>query len=312
MIRRGLLFLSRSPAARAHLPRLPFAGRAVRRFMPGETMEAAVEAGRELGSWGAGSVFTMLGEDVSTAAEAQAVVSGYLALIDAIRDRAIDGEISVKPTQVGLALGGSLAGDCLGLIGEAAARAGVPVWLDMEGSDTVDATLGLYRELRAVHDQAGLCLQAYLRRTAADLESLLPLQPRIRLVKGAYAEPEAVAFSRKVEVDASYLGLTSTLLAAASRGQATCILGTHDTRIIDTAWKEARALGVPPKAFEVHMLYGISVPEQTRLAGAGLPLKVLISYGSAWFPWYMRRLAERPANLWFVARSIIPARRERS
>jgi proline dehydrogenase len=280
--------------------------------MPGETMEAALEAGRELAGWGAGSVFTILGEDVSTEAEARAVVSGYLALIDAIRDRAIDGEISVKPTQIGLALGGSLAADCLSVLGEAAARAGVPVWLDMEGSDTVDATLELYRGLRALHDQAGVCLQAYLRRTPEDLKSLLPLHPRIRLVKGAYAEPAAVAFPRKAEVDEAYRGLTSTLLSAAQRGQATCILGTHDTRIIDVAWTEARALGVPAGGLEVHMLYGIRVTEQARLVRDGVPLKVLISYGSAWFPWYMRRLAERPANLWFVARSIIPARRERS
>lgn len=306
MIRRGLLFLSRSPSARARLPRLPFAGRAVRRFMPGENLEAAIEAGRTLGSSDVGSVFTILGEDVSTEAEARAVVSDYLALIDAIRDRAIDGEISVKPTQLGLALGGALAGDCVGTLGEAAARAGIPMWLDMEGSDTVDSTLELYRGLRALHDQAGLCLQAYLRRTAEDLESLLPLRPRIRLVKGAYAEPAAVAFSRKSEVDEAYLGLTSTLLTAAARGQATCILGTHDTRIIDEARREARALGVPPRGLEVHMLYGIRVSEQARLTREGLPLKVLISYGSAWFPWYMRRLAERPANLWFVARSLIP------
>jgi proline dehydrogenase len=312
VIRRGLLFLSRSPAARAHLPHLPFAGRAVRRFMPGETMEAAVEAGRALQNRGAGSVFTILGEDVSTEVEAHAVVSGYLALIDAIRDKAIDGEISVKPTQLGLALGGSLAADCLSVLGKAAARAGVPVSLDMEGSDTVDATLELYRGLRAVHDEAGLCLQAYLRRTPDDVESLLPVHPRIRLVKGAYAEPTAVAFSRKAEVDEAYRRLTSRLLSAAQRGEATCILGTHDTRIIDEAWTEARALGVPPAGLEVHMLYGIRVGEQARLARQGVPLKVLISYGSAWFPWYMRRLAERPANLWFVARSIIPAGRERS
>ncbi|MEX2467783.1 MAG: proline dehydrogenase family protein [Gemmatimonadota bacterium] len=288
------------------MPRLPFAQKAVRRFMPGETLEKAVEAARGLSGKGFGVVFTILGEDVATEADAHAVVSGYLELIDALRDTEIDGQLSVKPTQLGLALGSRTAEDCLGVLGAATEKAGIPIWVDMEGSGSVDATLRLYRGLRARHDQAGLCLQAYLRRTPSDLEALLPLEPRIRLVKGAYAEPAEVAFTRKTEVDEAYRGLTSTLLAAAGRGRASCILGTHDSRLIEAAWIGAGALDVPHGGFEVHMLYGIRVAEQERLAAKGVPVKILVSYGSAWFPWYMRRLAERPANLWFVAGSLIP------
>ena len=168
----------------------------------------------------------------------------------------------------------------------------------------MDPTLRLYRQLLEEHPGTGLCLQAYLHRTAADLEGLLPLNPRIRLVKGAYAEPPSVAIAEKPGVDAAYARLTRTLLAAAAEGRAGVVLGTHDMELVALARREAAALQVPPERWAIHMLYGIRSGEQRRLQGEGVPLRVLISYGPAWFPWYMRRLAERPANVWFVVKSL--------
>jgi len=180
------------------------------------------------------------------------------------------------------------------------------VWVDMEGSPYTQATLDLYERVHAAHANTGLCIQAYLRRTAADLEGLLAGAagaPRLRLVKGAYAEPATLAFARKSEVDASYLSLADRMLEAAGGGGARLIFGTHDLGTIQRICERAAARGVARGAFEFQMLYGIQREEQVRLAAQGYPTRVLISYGPAWFPWYMRRLAERPANLGFVLRN---------
>jgi proline dehydrogenase len=304
MIRSTLLALSRSPTARERLPRLPFVRRSVNRFMPGESMEAAVEAAASMGRAGIGSVFTMLGEDVNSREEARSVVDDYQALLDHMGGAGVDAELSVKPTQLGLTLGEDVAAEYLSAVARATAAAGVPLWLDMEGSPTVDPTLRLYRRLLEEHPGTGLCLQAYLHRTPADLEGLLPLNPRIRLVKGAYAEPPSLAIAEKSGVDAAYARLTRTLLEAAAEGRAGVVLGTHDMELVALARREAAALQVSPELWAIHMLYGIRTGEQRRLQEEGVPLRVLISYGPAWFPWYMRRLAERPANVWFVVKSL--------
>jgi proline dehydrogenase len=304
MIRSTLLALSRSPTARERLPRLPFVRRSVNRFMPGESLEAAVEAAASMGRSGIGSVFTMLGEDVNSREEARSVVDDYQALLDHMGGAGVDAELSVKPTQLGLTLGEDVAAEYLSAVARATAAAGVPLWLDMEGSPTVDPTLRLYRRLLEEHPGTGLCLQAYLHRTPADLEGLLPLNPRIRLVKGAYAEPPALAIAEKSGVDAAYARLTRTLLEAAAEGRAGVVLGTHDMELVALARREAAALQVSPELWAIHMLYGIRTGEQRRLQEEGVPLRVLISYGPAWFPWYMRRLAERPANVWFVVKSL--------
>lgn len=304
MIRSTLLALSRSPRARERLPRLPFVRRSVRRFMPGEDLEAAVEAGAVMGGLGIGSVYTMLGEDVNSREEARSVVDDYQALLDRMGEAGVDAELSVKPTQLGLTMGEGVAAEYLSAVAQATTAAGVPLWLDMEGSPTVDPTLRLYRKLLEQHPGTGLCLQAYLHRTPADLEALLPLNPRIRLVKGAYAEPASVAIAEKAGVDAAYARLTGTLMEAAGEGRAGVVLGTHDLELVELARREARDREVPSHLWAIHMLYGIRSGEQRRLQGEGVPLRVLISYGPAWFPWYMRRLAERPANVWFVVKSL--------
>jgi len=187
-----------------------------------------------------------------------------------------------------------------------AADPGELVWVDMESSDYVDRTLEVFRAVREDHQNVGLCLQSYLMRTEQDLEELLPLHPAIRLVKGAYKEPPSVAFPRKTEVDQNFIRLTSQLLRARREGRAgRPVIGTHDGRMINEANRMAHELGVDKDAYEIAMLYGIRTAEQERLVRTGHNVRVLISYGSHWFPWYVRRLAERPANVWFVVKQIV-------
>jgi proline dehydrogenase len=282
-----------------------FARRAVRRFMPGEELDAALAGAGDLAARGMGTVLTQLGENLAHAAEADAVRDHYVGVLDQIAERTLPALISVKPTQLGLDF--DLAA-CLArtdALVERAGRLGHRIWIDMEDSSYVDATLDLFRRLRARHDNVGLCLQTYLRRTPADLEALLPLKPAIRLVKGAYAEPPHHAFPDKRDTDAAYLTLGTTLIEHAARqGGAAPVLGTHDVSIIRALQERAAAAGLDRRACEVHMLYGIRTAEQERLGREGYAVRVLISYGRAWFRWYMRRLAERPANVWFVLRSV--------
>jgi proline dehydrogenase len=178
------------------------------------------------------------------------------------------------------------------------------LWIDMEESHYVDATLDLYRRVRAEQAGVGVCLQAYLRRTPADIESVLLAGGSVRLVKGAYREPPAIAFPRKSQTDAAYLALAQRMLtgAAPDRRQ---VFGTHDLALVERVRACAVSEGVPDRAWEVHMLYGIGRDAQRALAASGVGVRVLISYGTHWFPWYVRRLAERPANLWFLVRSLI-------
>lgn len=271
--------------------------------MPGETLEDAVAAVGRMGSAGFPTVLTLLGEDVTSREEVGRVVDAYGEALQALQGAGADTHLSVKPTQLGLTLGEEMAFQGVEAVAALCRDAGVPLWIDMEGSTTVDPTLRLFRRLQPHHPALGLCLQAALRRTPADLASLLPLHPRIRLVKGAYAELPSVALPSKVEVDDAFLRLALLLLERAAGGDAGLVLGTHDERIIEAVMGEAAATG-GVEGWEVHMLYGIREPLQQKLRGEGVPLRVLISYGPAWFPWYMRRLAERPANLWFALRSV--------
>ncbi len=306
MLRPLFLWASENAWARRRLPRLGFVRRAVRRFMPGEDAGSALAATVALNRAGIGTVLTLLGENVRDPADTAAVVDHYLGVMDAIRERSLDAEVSVKLTHLGLDLDPGLAVANLERIADRAAALGQDVAVDMEGSPYVDRTLDVFRRVRAARPNVGLCVQAYLRRTPADLESLRPLRPMIRLVKGAYAEPPAIAFPDKREVDEAFVSLAMTLMRAAGPdGRPRVVLGTHDRRLIDRLIERANAEGIPPGRYEFHLLYGIGRAEQERLVAAGHRVRVLISYGDAWFPWYMRRLAERPANVWFVLRSIV-------
>jgi proline dehydrogenase len=175
----------------------------------------------------------------------------------------------------------------------------------MEGSAYTDPTLDLYRQLKPDHPAVGICLQAYLKRTPADIESLIPLQPQIRMVKGAYNEPATIALRKKSEVDGAFESQSLMLLPHVGAGTVRLGLGTHDTRLIERIAQRARAAEIAIDAFEVQMLYGIRMDEQRRLAAEGYRVRDLIAYGDAWYAWYMRRLAERPANVWFALRQVI-------
>ena len=275
--------------------------------MPGETVESALAAAERYRAGGIATLFTRLGENLTRIEEADAEAEHYLGLIDAIRERGIDGEASLKLTHLGLDLDVERTFAHAERLCARAAEAGQTVWIDMEGSAYTEATVDFYARLLAKHKNAGLCLQSYLRRTPADLQRLLPLEPRIRLVKGAYAEPEDIAFQSRHDVDTAYLALAVEMLDAVKAGRPVRIgLGTHDVRLIEQAASHAEALGLGRAAFEVQMLYGIRENEQRRLAGEGYRLRTLISYGEAWYPWYVRRLAERPANVLFVLRQLVP------
>ena len=290
--------------------RYRFVRRAVTRFMPGETLQEALVPAQQLGEDGLATVFTLLGENITDPAAAREVADHYVEVLGRVEELRLDGHISVKPTQLGVDLDAELCHENLVRLVERAAGSGSTVWIDMESSAYTDVTLELYRRLRAAYANVGVCLQAYLRRTPADLDSLLPMGPAIRLVKGAYMEPTEIAYPSRDDVDRSYLALAERLLDALPRSSTTAAngtrvgFGTHDRKLIERINAAAATHGISRDAFEWQMLYGIQRQEQRRLAREGYKVRVLISYGSAWYPWYVRRLAERPANLLFVAKNI--------
>jgi proline dehydrogenase len=276
--------------------------------MPGESLADALTAARGLQARGFPTVITQLGENVDDAGAAERVADHYEGAIDRIAEEALDCQLSVKPTHLGLDVDSELCRTSIERLAGAAAARGNGLWIDMEGSAWTSPTIALFRLLRARADNVGLCLQANLRRTPRDLAELGPLASAIRLVKGAYAEPAERAFPRKRDVDAAYLALADELLLLAADPATTGRWGlpaiaTHDALLVRRIAAAAEARGLPRTSFEVQMLYGIRTREQELLRREGFRVRVLISYGEHWFPWYMRRLAERPANLWFVIRS---------
>jgi proline dehydrogenase len=299
--------MARNTWLKQRLPRLWFARRAIRRFMPGEDVDSALDAAVRFQVEGLATIFTRLGENLSSIDEADAVAAHYLALVDEIAARRLDGEPSVKLTQLGFDIDETRTMAHAKAIAERAAQHGKTFWIDMEGSDYVERTIAFYERLKADQPNIGICLQSYLHRTATDLRRLLALEPQIRLVKGAYAEPRSIAYQSRHDVDANYLALTVSMLDAFRAGRKLRIgLGTHDVRLIEQAAEHAAALGLPKAAFEVQMLYGIRMDQQRRLAREGFVVRDLIAYGEAWYPWYMRRLAERPANVIFALRQMLP------
>ena len=304
-MRNVFLVCSESAWMRERATRYRFVQRAVSRFMPGETVDDALSCAGELGQQSIASVFTLLGENLKDSSEAQQVTAHYLELLDRIRTLRLQGEVSVKLTQLGLDLDPAL---CHANVLRIVERAGTSstVWIDMESSPYVDRTLDVFRSVRKMYANVGVCLQAYLYRTADDVASLLPMGASIRLVKGAYKESPAVAFPEKQQVDENFFKLTCQLL----NGNGNCAPGrvavaTHDLKLIARITDHANSRNLGKERFEFHMLYGIQRQEQLRLAREGWKSVVLIAYGSYWFPWYMRRLAERPANVLFVLRNLV-------
>ncbi|MCH7533100.1 MAG: proline dehydrogenase family protein [Gemmatimonadetes bacterium] len=303
MIGKALLWASTNPLLAERLPQYAFVRRATRRFLAGETLDEALNEAARLADSSITGTATLLGEDVETEEEADAVLEHYLGALRAISERGLDVEISVKPTQLGLDFSVDRTQERIVRLLEASTA---PVWIDMERSGRVDATLDIFKSVLPKHRDVGLCLQSYLHRTRGDLEALLPLDPSIRLVKGAYDEPASVAYPQKTDVDQNFVRLTGMLLRArASGGKGRPVIGTHDPRIVGEATRLAYELNLKKGSYEFAMLYGIDRAQQGRLARGGHAMRVLLSYGSGWFPWYMRRLAERPANVFFVLKQLI-------
>jgi proline dehydrogenase len=307
LMRSMLLAASQNQWLRQRAAHYPFVRRTVSRFMPGETLADALAAAQTLRGKKIGTVFTHLGENIKDGSEAQRVTEHYLEVLERIRERGLQAEISVKLTQLGLDLSPDLCFEHLNAVIGRAQKDSI-VWVDMEASNYVDATLDLYRRALKTHPNVGICLQAYLHRTKDDLAKLLPLRPSIRLVKGAYNEPPEIAFARKQEVDENYFELGRQMLRA--KKENCCVraaFGTHDVALMRRLASFASAEGFGKRDFEVQMLYGIQRAEQERLANEGCTSMVLVAYGSHWYPWFVRRLAERPANLWFMVRNVFAA-----
>ena len=306
VMRKVLLAMSTSPFLREQATRRAFVRKSVSAFMPGETVEEALTAAATLKPQGINTILTRLGEGVTKLDEAEKVTQHYLDVIDKVKAAGLDAQISVKPTQLGLDLDAAQCQRNLDRICEKAERLGnVPVWIDMENSPYVDPTLALFRKSNERYKGVGVALQAYLYRTARDVESLLPLGPAIRLVKGAYLEPPEVAYPKKADVDENFYALCSRLMKEDARQTGTLLhIATHDAAVIDRLLKFIDDNKVPASAYEFAMLYGIQRSQQLRLAKSGRRIRVLISYGEYWYPWYMRRLAERPANVTFVLKNL--------
>jgi proline dehydrogenase len=305
LARKLLLAASTNAWLRQRATKTAFVRRSVSTFMPGERLEDAMAAAAAQQQHDIGTIFTKLGENLTRVEDAEEVTRHYLDVIDNVRAAGLRAQISVKPTQLGLDLDKELCFRNLQRLVDRAAERDNFVWIDMESSPYVDPTLDLFRRTRARSARVGIALQAYLYRTAQDIEPLVPLGSAIRLVKGAYLEPASVAYPKKADVDENFYTLSCRLLAEdARRAGGLLHIATHDPRLADRLAAYIDAHQVPASAYEYAMLYGIQRPLQQRLVAGGRPLRVLIAYGEYWFPWYMRRLAERPANVWFVAKNL--------
>lgn len=273
--------------------------------MPGEDLEHALDAARRLADHRISTILTQLGENVTDLTESQAVTRHYLQALERIHQSGLDAEVSVKLTHLGLDLSTE---HCLENVRTLAARSadlGKYLWIDMEGSAYTDRTLDIFRRVRAQYPKIGVCVQAYLYRTAKDLAELLPLGGGIRLVKGAYHEPPEIAYPRKKDVDENYFRFAVQLLSPEVRRTGTrAAFATHDLKLIRRIQRAAEEASLTSSQVEFELLYGIQRAEQIRLAQVGYQVRVLISYGSQWFAWFIRRLAERPSNVLFLIRNL--------
>lgn len=252
-------------------------------------------------------ILNRLGENVATPGEARKACEGYLQILRALQESGVQGNIAVKLTQLGLDFDAQL---CLSLTREIAAEAAAlhnSIEIDMEGSAYTQATLQVFENVQTGYGNAGIAIQAYLRRSEADIERLARLKPKIRLVKGAYREPASIAFQDKSAVDANYRKLLDLMFQqiVVSNGVGCVAIGTHDPALVDYASAKIRRLGLSAGEYEFQMLLGIRRDLQQKVLSQGHPFRVYVPFGEAWVPYFMRRLSERPANLWFVVRSLL-------
>ena len=306
VMRKTLLALSTNAWLRDRATKAAFVRRAVRQFMPGETIDEALRAAAEQQPAGINTILTRLGENITRIEEAEEVTQHYFEVLDKVAAAGLDAQVSVKPTQLGLDQDPAVCRRNLERILERVEQRNNFLWIDMESSPYVDPTLDLFRHGRAKSARIGIAVQAYLFRTMKDVESLIPLGCAVRVVKGAYLEPPEVAYPKKSDVDENFFKLCIRLLQPDAIASG-CLLhiATHDMTLVERLRAWIRNNNVPASAYEFAMLYGIQRGQQQRLASEKQRLRVLISYGEYWFPWYMRRLAERPANVWFVVKTSV-------
>ncbi|HEX7078505.1 MAG TPA: proline dehydrogenase family protein [Candidatus Eisenbacteria bacterium] len=275
-----------------------------RRFIAGETLEDALGSAVDLNARGLLVVMNHLGENIRDGKDAEESYGSYTEILRQLSQRKIDGAITIKPTQLALELDFDLCKRLTLRLVEEAASLGRMVEIDMEHSSATEATVSLYEHVRASHENVGLAVQSYLFRTAADLARLERWKPKIRLVKGAYLEPHDIAFAEKRQVDENYVALMRILFA----GSFFPAIGTHDEALLARAKELAREHGRGPDDWEVQMLYGVRRDLQESLVREGYRMRVYVTFGTEWVPYFMRRLAERPANVGFVLRSILKGR----
>jgi proline dehydrogenase len=301
LVSRSLLWVADKPQVERMITHGPLTQRVVNRFVAGTRLEDAIAAIGELNPKGIGGILDLLGEGVVDPAGAKAAADSYRTSLRTMEQSTIDSTVSVKLTQLGLAFDKE---QCVRHLTELASEArsiGKTLEIDMEQSQYVEDTIDVYRRLRSEFDDIRLAIQAYLRRTLSDLERMRDLRPKIRLVKGAYAEPEDVAFQKKREIDAQYRFLTEWLFQYGTDPA----IASHDEKLLSHARDTAERTRAGDRGFEIQMLYGVRRPLQAELARDGLRVRVYVPFGSAWYPYLMRRIAERPANLIFFLRSMV-------
>jgi proline dehydrogenase len=307
MFRSLLLYLAGAAWARRLLTSLPGSRRAAQRFVAGETLDDAIKATRALNQNSLLVTLDHLGENVHSEADAQKACQAYLDLLDRIQQTGVQSNVSLKLTQLGLDLGEEI---CLANMRHICGRAkqhGNFVRIDMEGTPYTDRTLRIYRTLRDEYDFAnvGVVIQSYLFRSKADVEALASEGANIRLCKGAYNEPPDVAFPEKADVDKNYVALAEYYLSEPARAKGAYIgVATHDDNMINAVREYAAKNNIPKDRFEFQMLYGVRSASQLQLAKEGYKMRVYVPYGTEWYPFFMRRLAERPANVWFLLKNL--------
>jgi proline dehydrogenase len=301
MLRSFFLYLSRAAWAKNVIIKIGPARRSAHRFVAGDTLDEAIAVVRRLNANGLEVTFDHLGESVTDDSGARHATQAYLDMIDAIAVNGVSATVSLKLTQLGLDIRESLCVENLRSILERAKAADNHVTIDMESTDYTDATLKVYRLLRQEYDNVGVVIQAYLYRSEADMKALAQEGAFVRLCKGAYKEPPDRAFPDKADVDANFVRLTQLFLTPEARAAGAYIgIATHDEKMINAAKAYISAHDVPYDTFEFQMLYGIRSRLQEQLRDDGFKMRIYVGYGTEWYPFFMRRLAERPANVWFI------------
>ncbi|MCL4487197.1 MAG: proline dehydrogenase family protein [Chloroflexi bacterium] len=301
VLRDAFLALSTNGVVREFVIRFPLSRRVSRRFVAGETLEQAIEVVRKLNQQGMQVTFDQLGESVTQESEAREAKDGYLQALDAIAENHVSSHVSVKLTQMGLDLNTDLCLDNMRQIVGRAQQVGTFVRIDMEDSARTQATLNVFKTLREEYENVGTVIQSYLYRSEADMQALAALGASVRLCKGAYKEPASVAFPAKKDVDANYLKLARIFLDADGHEHAPHLaVASHDEKIIRWAKEYTAEHHIDRKRFEFQMLYGIRPDLQRQLVAEGYTMRIYVPYGTHWYPYFMRRLAERPANVIFL------------